>query len=58
MAEYRVVCYFGLEFIALKTVIDQIDALQYKLCMSGIPLSGPTCIFCVNEAVVLNATHA
>jgi hypothetical protein len=29
---------FGLEFIALKTAIDQIDALRYKLRMFGIPL--------------------
>ncbi len=49
---------FGSEFIGLKTAIYQIDALQYKLCMFGIPLNGPTTVFCDNEAVVLNATHA
>jgi hypothetical protein len=49
---------FGSEFIALKTAIDQIDALRYKLRMFGIPLNGPTSVFCDNEAVVLNATHA
>ena len=26
--------------------------------MFGIPLSGPTSVFCDNEVVVLNATHA
>jgi hypothetical protein len=49
---------FGSEFIALKTAIDQIDALHYKLCMFGIPLNGPTSVFCDNEVVVLNAMHA
>jgi hypothetical protein len=53
---------FGSEFIALKTAIDLIEALRYKLRMFGIPLGGPTniCptnIFCDNEAVVLNTTH-
>jgi hypothetical protein len=49
---------FGSEFIALKTAIDQIDALRYKLRMFGIPHNGPISVFCDNEAVVLNATHA
>ncbi len=49
---------FGLEFVALKTATDQMDALRYKLCMFGIPLSSPTNVFCDNEVVILNATHA
>jgi hypothetical protein len=49
---------FGSEFIALKTAIDQIDALRYKLRMFGIPLAGPTKVFCDNDAVVKNATHS
>jgi hypothetical protein len=32
---------FGSEFIALKTAIDQIDGLRYKLRMFAIPLYGP-----------------
>jgi hypothetical protein len=48
---------FGSEFIALKTAIDQIDGLRYKLHMFGIPLDGPTKVFCDNDAVVCNATH-
>jgi len=43
---------FGSEFIALKTAIDQIDGLRYKLRMFGIPLDGPTKVFCDNDAVV------
>jgi len=49
---------FGSEFIALKTAIDQIDGLRYKLRMFGIPLDGPTKVFCDNDAVVRNATHS
>jgi len=49
---------FGSEFIALKTAIDQIDGLHYKLRMFGIPLSGPTKVFCDNDAVVTNAMYA
>jgi len=49
---------FGSEFIALKTAIDQIDALRYKLRMFGIPIDGPTKIFCDNESVWQNSTHS
>jgi hypothetical protein len=49
---------FGSEFIALKTAIDQIDALHYKLRMFGIPLDGPTKILCDNESVWRNSTHS
>lgn len=49
---------FGSEFIALKTAIDQVDALHYKLRMFGIPLNGPTSIFCDNGSVVKNASYS
>jgi hypothetical protein len=49
---------FGSEFIALKTAIDQTEALRYKLRMFGIPLTGPMKVFCDNDAVVKNATHS
>jgi len=48
---------FGSEFIALKTAIDHTDGLRYKLRMFGIPINGPTSVFCDNELVVINATH-
>ena len=47
---------FGSEFIAMKTVVEQIEALRYKLCMFGVPLEGPTNIFCHNESVFKNAS--
>ena len=33
-----------------------IDALRYKLRMFGVPLQGPTNVFCDNESVVKNTT--
>ena len=48
---------FGSEFIAMKTAIELIEGLRYKLRMFGIPIEGPTSIFCDNEAVTLNSTH-
>jgi hypothetical protein len=47
---------FGSEFCAMKTAIDMIEGLRYKLRMMGIPLSGPTSVFCDNESVVKNST--
>jgi hypothetical protein len=33
---------FGSEFIAMKTAVEQVEALQYKLRMMGIAIDGPT----------------
>jgi hypothetical protein len=45
---------FGSEFIAMKTAIEQIEGLRYKLRMMGVPLDGPTSTFCDNESVFKN----
>ena len=47
---------FGSEFIAAKTATEMIQALRYKLHMMGIPIDGPTNMFCDNKAVVRNST--
>jgi hypothetical protein len=47
---------FGSEFVAMKIAIEQIEALRYKLRMMGVPLDGPTNVFCDNEAVFKNST--
>jgi hypothetical protein len=49
---------FGSEFIALKTAIDLVEALHYKIRMFGIPLNGSMIVLCDNEAVVLNTNHS
>ena len=48
---------FGSEFIAMKTAVEQIESLQYKLRMFGVPLEGPRNVFCDNEAVFMNASQ-
>ena len=47
---------FGSEFIAMRTVVERIEVLRYKLRMFGIPIEGPTNVFCDNEAVFKNTT--
>ena len=47
---------FGSEFLDAKTATEMIQALRYKLHMMGIPIDGPTNMFCDNKAVVRNST--
>ena len=47
---------FGSEFIAMRTAVEHIEALRYKLRMFGITLKGPTNLFCDNEAMLKNTT--
>ena len=48
---------FGSEFVAMKTAIKQVEGLRYKMRMMGIPVDGPTNVFCDNESVFRNATR-
>ena len=47
---------FGSEFIALRNVVKLVEALRYKLLMFGIPIEGPTYVFCDNELVYKNVS--
>ena len=47
---------FGSEFMAMKNAVELIAALRYKLRMFGVPMDGPTDMFCDNEAVYKNAS--
>ena len=47
---------FGLEFIALKTIVDLVEGLRYKLQMMGVPVDGLGHILCDIESVVTNST--
>jgi hypothetical protein len=47
---------FGSEFVAMKTAIEFVEGLGYKLGMMGIPVEGPTSVFCDNSAVVINTS--
>ena len=46
----------GSEFIAMRRAVEHIEALHYKLRMFGIPIEGPTNVFCDNEAMFKNTT--
>ncbi len=49
---------FGAEFVAMKHGIEKLWGLCYKLCMLGIPLTGPSFIYADNksQAQVTNST--
>ena len=47
---------FGSEFVALRICKELIVALRYKLRMFGVPIEGPTNVFCDNRGVVRNAS--
>ena len=49
---------FGSEFVALKTAMEANRGLRYKLRMMGVPIDGPTYIFCDNQSVVSNTSKA
>jgi hypothetical protein len=48
---------FGSEFIAARIAVELIEALRYKLRMFGIPIQGPTNVYCDNNGVVVNASR-
>ena len=48
---------FGSEFVAMRISVELVEALRYKLRMFGIPIEGPTNVFCDNEAVTKNSIH-
>jgi hypothetical protein len=48
---------FGSEFIALKTAVEMVEGLRYKLRMLGVPMEGATNVVCDNESVVKNSSR-
>lgn len=47
----------GSEAIAMRIAMDMNDGLRYKLRMFGVPIDGPTNVFCDNEGVVKCVTR-
>ena len=47
---------FSAEFMAMKSCLQSIEGLRFKLRMFGIPVEGPAHIFCDNEGVVKNSS--
>ena len=48
---------FGSEFVALKTAMEANRALRYKLRMMGVPIDGPSYVYCDNQSVIANTTR-
>ena len=47
---------FSSEFIAMKSCVESITALRYKLRMFGVPVEEPTNVLCDNISVVNNSS--
>ena len=47
---------FGAEFSALKTAVELVEGLRYKLQMMGVPLEDPAVIKSDNMSVIKNST--
>jgi hypothetical protein len=47
---------FESEFVAMKTAIELVEGIKYKLRMMFVPVEGPTSVFCGNSAVVINTS--
>ena len=47
---------FGAEFVAMKTGMEELRGLRYKLRMMGVGISGPTHIYGDNMSVINNTS--
>ena len=47
---------FVAKFCAIKTAVEMIELLRYKLRIFGIPVKGLANVYCDNEAVMNNTT--
>ena len=48
---------FSSEMIAMKSCMEAIQGLRYKLKMFGVPLHGAAEVFCDNNSLVLNTSN-
>jgi hypothetical protein len=48
---------FGSEFVALKTAMEAIRGLRYKLRMMGVPIAGSSYVFCDNRSMIENSSR-
>ena len=47
---------FGAEFVAMKTGVEALRGIRYKLRIMGVPLTGPTYVYGDNMSVIYNIT--
>ena len=48
---------YGSELVAMRQAIDLVKSLRYKLRMFGVPIEGPSDVFCDNESVFKNVSR-
>jgi hypothetical protein len=47
---------YGSEFVAGRTATEQVIDIRHTLCMMGVPIDGPTCMFGDNKSVIASST--
>ena len=47
---------FSAKFVALKIAVEILDGSRYKLRMFGVPIDGPSNVFCDNLSIVRNSS--
>jgi hypothetical protein len=47
---------FGSEFIAMRTGLETVQGIRYKLRMMGVPIAGPTYMYGDNMSVIYNTS--
>ena len=47
---------FGAEFVAMKTGVETLRGIRYKLRMMGVEIDGPTYIYGDNQSVITNTS--
>jgi len=47
---------FGYEFSAMKTAVEMVEGLRYKLRMMGVPIDGPCIVKADNMSMVRNSS--
>ena len=48
---------FGAEFVAMKTGVEALRGIRYKMLMMGVPLTGPTYVYGNNMSVIYNTSR-
>ena len=48
---------FGAEFVAMKTSVEALRGIRYKLRMMGVPLTGPTYVYGDNMSAIYNTSR-
>ena len=48
---------FGAEFVSIKTGVEDLRVIRYKLRMIGVPLTGPTYVYGDNMSFIYNTSR-